>query len=125
MTRAVRRRRLLLGNAAKRFAPVGRRCHRLFPAYLRRYHARAARLRGGLQWRCLRLDAPPEGRSTDRGPGPILAVEPGELAYVHLQGMHLLERNPACHYAFRTAAGFSHDEAERTFARALNLGPGQ
>jgi hypothetical protein len=49
----------------------------------------------------------------------------GELAYVHLPGVHLLEWNPACHYAFRTAAGFSHDDAQRSLARALNLGPGQ
>jgi hypothetical protein len=49
----------------------------------------------------------------------------GELSYVHLPGLYLLERNPACHYAFRTMAGFSHEEAERALARALNLGPGQ
>ena len=78
------------------------------------------------------LDADPSGwarhRKGDRRTrvlGHFWRSSRGELSYLHLPGLQVPERNPACHYAFRTVAGFSHDDAERSLARAFGLGPGQ
>jgi hypothetical protein len=47
----------------------------------------------------------------------------GELAYSNLPGIR--ETNPACHYTFRTAAGFSHDQAAESLTRFLHLDRGR
>jgi hypothetical protein len=49
----------------------------------------------------------------------------GELAYLYLPGLRGLAPSPACHYSFRTEAGFSQDAAAAALTRALDLPPGR
>ena len=55
--------------------------------------------------------------------GHFWRSELGELSYRNLPG--LTETNPACHYTFRTAANYSHDEATRDLIRVLGLDAGR
>jgi hypothetical protein len=49
----------------------------------------------------------------------------GELGYLYLPGMRAFQTDPACHYSFRTDAGYSHAEARAALARALGLDAGR
>jgi len=65
------------------------------------------------------------GRRGARVIGHAWRSSRGELSYLHLPGLALREVNPGCHYAFRTAPGFGHDETALLLAQALGLDAGR
>jgi hypothetical protein len=72
---------------------------------------------------------PPGWRALAKSEGGFPVVghfwrsELGELSYQNLPGV--TETNPGCHYTFRTAPGYSHDEAAGALARLLGLDQGR
>ena len=78
------------------------------------------------------LNAEPPGwtafRKEDRGAvvlGHFWRSERGELAYKNLPEVTFLETNPACHYSFRTAPDYSHEQAADALIRLLRLDRGR